>query len=99
MKTSRWRRWVARTVLVTFTTSLLACGGALGETSTTLPVESPPPLSKQELRDLVAPVALYPDVVLASLLPATTFPDQLHDAAGFVGQAEQVDNVPAQVVE
>jgi hypothetical protein len=94
MKTSRWRRWVARTVLVTFTTSLLACGGALGETATTLPAGTPPPLSKQELRDLVAPVALYPDVVLASLLPATTFPDQLHDAAGFVGQAEQVDNVP-----
>ena len=93
-KTSRCRRWVARTVLVTFTTSLLACGSALGETATTLPAGAPPPLSKQELHDLVAPVALYPDVVLASLLPATTFPDQLHDAAGFVGQAEQVDNVP-----
>jgi Protein of unknown function (DUF3300) len=94
MKTSRWRRRVARTLLVTFTTSVLACGGALGETATTLPAGAPPPLSKQELHDLVAPVALYPDVVLASLLPATTFPDQLHDAAGFVGQAAQVDNVP-----
>jgi hypothetical protein len=94
MKTSRWRRRVARTLLVTFTTSVLACGGALGETATTLPAGAPPPLSKQELHDLVAPVALYPDVVLASLLPATTFPDQLHAAAGFVGQAAQVDNVP-----
>jgi hypothetical protein len=94
MKTSLWRRRVARTLLVTFTSSVLAYGHALGETPPTAPVESPPPLSKQELRDLVAPVALYPDVVLSSLLPATTFPDQLHDAAEFVGQAEQVDNVP-----
>jgi Protein of unknown function (DUF3300) len=94
MKTSLWRRGVARTVLVTFTSSVLVYGHALGETPPTPPGESPPPLSKQELRDLVAPVALYPDVVLSSLLPATTFPDQLHDAAEFVGQAEQVDNVP-----
>jgi hypothetical protein len=94
MKTSLWRRRVARTVFVTFTSSVLVYGHALGETPPTPPGESPPPLSKQELRDLVAPVALYPDVVLSSLLPATTFPDQLHDAAEFVGQAEQVDNVP-----
>jgi hypothetical protein len=94
MKTSLWRRRVARTVLVTFTSSVLASGHALGQTPPAPPVESPPPLSKQELRDLVAPVGLYPDVVLSSLLPATTFPDQLHQAAEFVGQAEQVDTVP-----
>src|SRR5262245_11113511 len=47
----------------------------------TLPAQPPDQLSKQELRDLVAPVALYPDVVLASLLPATTHPDLIHDAA------------------
>ena len=41
----------------------------------TLPTQAPEPLTKQQLRELVAPVALYPDVVLASLLPATTFPE------------------------
>src|SRR5688572_19979945 len=48
--------------------------------SPTLPAQPPEQLSKDELRELVAPIALYPDVVLGSLLPATTFPDQLHDA-------------------
>jgi hypothetical protein len=43
----------------------------------------------------VAPVALYPDVVLASLLPATTYPEQLHDAASWVGEREApIDAVP-----
>ncbi|MCW5889110.1 MAG: DUF3300 domain-containing protein [bacterium] len=60
----------------------------------TLPAQPPQTLGKDELRELVAPVALYPDVVLASLLPATTFPDQVHDAAQYVGQAAQVDAIP-----
>ncbi len=60
----------------------------------TMPAQAPEQLSKEELRDLVAPVALYPDVVLSSLLPATTYPEQLHDAAEYVGQAEVVDRIP-----
>jgi hypothetical protein len=63
-------------------------------TPPTLPAEPPEQLTKDELRDLVAPVALYPDVVLASLLPATTNPDQVHDAAQFVGTAARVEHVP-----
>ncbi|HXJ34340.1 MAG TPA: DUF3300 domain-containing protein [Candidatus Eisenbacteria bacterium] len=126
MRTPGWQRLVARTVLVTFTTCLVACGGGQAEAPattttlaqapttippppTTLPAPPPPPppappptlpaqapekLGKQELRDLVAPVALYPDVVLASLLPATTNPNQVHEAAQWVGQAQTVDNVP-----
>jgi chemotaxis protein histidine kinase CheA len=125
----RWMRATARSLLFTFTTSILAaCGGAPGEapaTTTTLvedvppttlgqqdiptppapppaaaappstlPEQPPQQLSKEELRELVAPVALYPDVVLASLLPATTFPDQLQDAAQYVGDAQIVESVP-----
>jgi hypothetical protein len=121
----------ARTLLVTFTTCFVACGGSSGQEPTTttvpaaVPTTSPPPpppppptapppttpppppappptlpdqppqqLNKNELQQLVAPVALYPDVVLASLLPATTNPDQLHDAAQYVGDAQQVPDVP-----
>ena len=115
----RWHRRVARTVLVTFTTCVVGCGGSQGQapsTTTTVPVETttsaappttlpsaPPPtlpadvpqkLGQRELRDLVAPVALYPDVVLASLLPATTNLDQAHEAAQWVGAAQHVDKVP-----
>jgi len=112
----RWQRRTARVLLLTFGTSITACGGG-GEqppatTSTmaappttlpspttmpppTLPTQAPEPMTKQQLRELVAPVALYPDVVLASLLPATTFPDQVHDAAGWVAQNNgQVPAVP-----
>jgi len=60
----------------------------------TLPAQPPDQLNQQQLRDLVAPVALYPDVVLSSLLPATTNPDQLHDAAQYVGAAQHVDAIP-----
>jgi hypothetical protein len=52
----------------------------------TLPAQPPEQLSQEQLRELVAPVALYPDVVLASLLPATTYPDQVADAAGWLKQ-------------
>src|SRR5262245_27505383 len=61
----------------------------------TLPAQPPEQLSKEQLQQLVAPVALYPDVVLASLLPATTYPDQVADAAGWLRQQQgQVQAIP-----
>ena len=110
---ARWQRMIARVVLVTFTSSFVACGGTGSDTSTTstaaapstttTPATVPPPptlpqppeqLGKEELRDLVAPVALYPDVVLASLLPATTHGDEIHYAALYAGDAARVEHVP-----
>jgi hypothetical protein len=41
------------------------------------------------LEQLVAPIALYPDPVLALILPAATEPDQIRDAAG--GSYQSVD--------
>jgi len=38
-------------------------------------------LSEQELDDLLAPIALYPDPLLAQMLPASTYPSELADAA------------------
>ncbi len=42
---------------------------------------SAPKLSAGELEQLVAPIALYPDVLLAQLLPAATFPTDVVMAA------------------
>jgi Protein of unknown function (DUF3300) len=39
------------------------------------------PYSPEQLDNLVAPVALYPDPLLAQVLVAATFPDQIQDAA------------------
>src|ERR1700744_4818997 len=35
------------------------------------------PLSANELQQLVAPIALYPDALVAQVLGAATFPDQI----------------------
>jgi hypothetical protein len=39
--------------------------------------------SQGELDQLVAPIALYPDPLLAQLLPASTFTDQIQEAADY----------------
>ena len=39
------------------------------------------PQSPQQLQQLVAPIALYPDSLVAAILPAATFPEQIVEAA------------------
>ena len=41
-------------------------------------------LSNAELEELVAPIALYPDELLAIVLPASTYPLQVVEAARFL---------------
>src|ERR1700685_1212897 len=44
------------------------------------------PLSAEELQQLVAPIALYPDSLVAQILGAATFPDQIAAAASWLQQ-------------
>lgn len=44
------------------------------------------PLSNQELQSLVAPIALYPDALVAQVLNAATFPDQVAVANYWLSQ-------------
>ncbi len=44
------------------------------------------PLSAEELQQLVAPIALYPDALVAQILGACTFPDQIDAAGGWLQQ-------------
>jgi hypothetical protein len=44
------------------------------------------PLSEKELRSLVAPIALYPDPLVAQMLAAATFPDQVAVASYWLQQ-------------
>jgi hypothetical protein len=44
------------------------------------------PLSATELQQLVAPIALYPDALVAQILGAATFPDQVDAADGWLQQ-------------
>ena len=53
------------------------------------------PYTADQLDNLVAPVALYPDPLLAQLLLAATFPDQIEDAAQWV-QARNSNDIDYQ---
>jgi hypothetical protein len=44
------------------------------------------PLSADSLQQLVAPIALYPDALVAQILGAATFPDQVAAAGGWLQQ-------------
>lgn len=44
------------------------------------PVQSQPPLNTEQLQQLVAPIALYPDALVAQVLAAATYPAQVVDA-------------------
>ncbi len=48
------------------------------------------PLSAEELQQLVAPIALYPDALVAQILGAATFPDQVSYAAGWLQQNQNL---------
>jgi hypothetical protein len=44
------------------------------------------PLTAEELQQLVAPIALYPDALVAQILAGSTFPDQVATAASWLQQ-------------
>src|SRR5271156_1090086 len=44
------------------------------------PIQQAQPLSPQQLEQLVAPIALYPDALVAEVLTASTYPGQVADA-------------------
>ena len=51
--------------------------------------EDIPLLTRTELQELVGPIALYPDDLLAIVLPASTYPLQLVQAQRFLEDLEQ----------
>ena len=53
------------------------------------------PFTTDQLDNLVAPVALYPDPLLAQVLLASTFPDQIAEAAQYV-QANGTNGIDSQ---
>ncbi len=52
--------------------------------------EGAAPLSANDLQQLVAPIALYPDALVAQVLGAATFPDQIQAADGWLQQNQQL---------
>jgi hypothetical protein len=50
----------------------------------------PPPLSKEQLEQVVAPIALYPDDLLSQVLMASTYPLEVVQAARWAAQNPKV---------
>ncbi len=67
----------------------------------TAPASAPPPSAPAErsaadLEKLVAPIALYPDSLIATILPAAAYPLEIVQAARFVADTNNLPNLDAQ---
>ena len=60
------------------------------------PPAAPPLRSAAELEKLVAPIALYPDQLLATMLPASVYPLEIVQAARFVADTNNLAKLDAQ---
>ena len=61
------------------------------------PQSAPQQLSQEELKNIVGPIALYPDALIALILPASTVPSDLVLAERYIasnGDPAQVANQP-----
>jgi hypothetical protein len=70
-----------KTILMTFLLTLLT-----GGTSGLVTAQAPPSYPPEELDKLVTRIALYPDPLLAQILAAATYPDQIPDAAKYADE-------------
>ncbi|UFS69921.1 DUF3300 domain-containing protein [Geomonas sp. RF6] len=81
-------------VLVPLCLLVLLTGSAAHADSARPGYQSTGRLAPEELEELLAPIALYPDPLLAQLLPAATFTDQIVYAARFLeryGSSARID--------
>src|SRR2546427_2235894 len=100
---------LSKQVLIVFLSCLLVQFTAQAESygpmsqSDQQPPPAPAQLSPQELQQLVAPIALYPDALVAQILAASTYPTQIVEAdrwieshANLKGKnlADEVDKQP-----
>ena len=60
------------------------------------PPSAPPKLSAAELEKLAAPIALYPDPLIAVMLPASVYPLEIVQAARFVRDANNLPKLDEQ---
>lgn len=75
-------------ILLICLAGIVSASPLTAETHEVVSIEPVAPLTGAELEALVAPVALYPDDLLAIVLPASTFPLQIVLAARFLEERE-----------
>ena len=60
------------------------------------PPSAPAQISAADLEKLVAPIALYPDALIATILPASVYPLEIVQAARFVANTNNLATLDAQ---
>jgi uncharacterized membrane protein YgcG len=83
---------MSKALAVCLVLSLLACAPLLRAQDDS----SVQPFSAEQLDNLLAPIALYPDPLLAQVLLAATFPDQVDEAARFCRGGANPDDIDTQ---
>jgi len=73
-----------------------APANAQTEPSSAPPPSAPAERSAADLEKLVAPIALYPDSLIATILPAAAYPLEIVQAARFVADTNNLANLDAQ---
>ena len=74
---------------------LTLAASAVLNPATAQDVGAPASYTPQQIDNLVGPIALYPDALLAQVLVASTFPDQIDDAVRYV-RANGTNGIDAQ---
>ena len=85
--------------LITLLSAFLACPlraqAPPAEPPPPLPQNAPQKLSQEDLNSLLAPIALYPDALIALMLPASTVPSDLVLAERYIAS----NGDPAQITD
>src|SRR5579871_3460465 len=83
--------------------AILAVWGLLGPQANFAQTTPQPPQAAQQsteqLQQLIAPIALYPDTLIAQILPAATYPEQIVEAEQFLKahQGQTQDQIAKEV--
>ena len=91
-----------KTCLLLILTAVAGASFCFGQTDSSptpnpsAPPSAPPQRSEADLEKLVAPIALYPDPLLASLLPASAYPIEIVQAARFVKDTNNISQIDSQ---
>ena len=88
---TRFRNRIGQSLVALLCVLLMAPGDTLLQAGVALPAASPqdnaaPPIPPDQLDSLVAPVALYPDPLLAQVLAASTYPLEIIQLQQWLGR-------------
>lgn len=88
---------IAALLLISLTTSLFSQGGSITPSDQQTPPQNViQTLSPESLQQLLAPIALYPDALIALILPASTVPSDIVLASRYLAANGDPQNIPNQ---